>query len=132
MPTYNEAELAIIASQNAVLDATKLDPDEEDALAEATVNDLMTLADILDENPQMFINEAYADPLKYYPPDPPNTTDFQDAKNKIISNNKDTKVVSILSTLSTKNVSRKGYYIYIYIYSNILCNINVLTSILRM
>ena len=109
VPVYNEAELAIIAKQEANVDATKLDPEEEDALAEATVNDLMTLADILDENPQMFINEAYADPLKYYPPDPPNTTDFKDAKAKIISNNKDTKVVSILSVLTTKNVS-----IYIY------------------
>lgn len=95
VPTYNEAELAIIAKQNANVDATKLDPEEEDALAEATVNDLMTLADILDENPQMFINEAYADPLKYYPPDPPNTTDFKDAKDKIISNNKDTKDVNL-------------------------------------
>jgi hypothetical protein len=35
----------------------------------------MSLAEILDSNPQEFIMEAYADPLKYYPPDPPNGTD---------------------------------------------------------
>ena len=39
----------------------------------------MALAEILDSNPQEFIMEAYADPLKYYPPDPPNNTNPQEA-----------------------------------------------------
>jgi len=28
----------------------------------------MSLAEILDSNPQEFIMEAFSDPLKYYPP----------------------------------------------------------------
>ena len=92
IPSYNEAELAAIARASAVAEAVRLDADEEEALGDATVDDLMTLAEILDTNPQEFIMEAYADPLKYYAPEPPNTTDVQDAKEKIISNNKDTKV----------------------------------------
>ena len=64
VPTYNEAELAAIKRSQEVADATRLDDDEEDALKDATTEDLMTLAEILGSNPQEFIMEAYADPLK--------------------------------------------------------------------
>ena len=93
VPTYNEAELAAIARSNAVAESVRLDQDEEDALGEATVNDLMTLAEILDTNPQEFIMEAYSDPLKYYAPEPPNTTDVEEVKAKIQANDKNTKVI---------------------------------------
>jgi len=95
VPTYNEAELAAIERSKQVAEAVRLDQDEEDALGEATVNDLMTLAEILDTNPQEFIMEAYSDPLKYYPPEPPNTTDVEDAKAKIVANDKNTKDVNL-------------------------------------
>merc|ERR1712168_1183682 len=55
----------------------------------------MTLAEILDTNPQEFIMEAYSDPLKYYPPEPPNTTDVEDAKAKIVANDKNTKDINL-------------------------------------
>ena len=74
MPKYDDAELAAMKKKEEIAEATRLDDDEESALAEATVEDLMTLAEILGSNPQEFIMEAYADPLKYYEPDPPNTT----------------------------------------------------------
>ena len=93
VPTYNEAELAAIARASAVAESVRLDQDEEDALGEATVNDLMTLAEILDTNPQEFIMEAYSDPLKYYAPEPPNTTDVEEVKAKIQANDKNTKVI---------------------------------------
>ena len=64
VPTYNEAELAAIKRAEDVAEATRLDDDEEDALKDATTDDLMTLAEILGSNPQEFIMEAYADPLK--------------------------------------------------------------------
>ena len=95
IPTYNEAELAAIAPPSEVAEAVRLDQDEEEALGDATVNDLMTLAEILDTNPQEFIMEAYSDPLKYYPPEPPNTTDVEEVKQKIVSNDKNTKVTEI-------------------------------------
>jgi len=53
-------------------------------LAEATTEDLMTLAEIVGTNPQEFIMEAYSDPLKYYPPDPPNTTDPEASIQKVV------------------------------------------------
>ena len=52
----------------------RLDPEEEEALANASLQDVMALADILNTNPQNFIMEAYADDLQYYEPDPPNDT----------------------------------------------------------
>ena len=64
VPTYNEAELAAIKRKEEVAEATRLDDDEEDALKDATTEDLMTLAEILGSNPQEFIMEAYADQLK--------------------------------------------------------------------
>merc|ERR1712038_1540971 len=67
----------------AVVEATRLDEDEEEALEGATTEDLMTLAEILGSNPQEFIMEAYADPLKYYEPDPPNETNPKEAIEKV-------------------------------------------------
>ena len=52
----------------------RLDPEEEEALSNATLNDIMALADILNTNPQNFIMEAYAEDLNHYEPDPPNAT----------------------------------------------------------
>ncbi len=62
---------------------------------QATTNDLMALAEILDSNPQEFIMEAYSDPLKYYEPDPPNTTNVDEAIQKVKSNNKDMKDLNL-------------------------------------
>ena len=64
----------------------KLEPDEEDALAGASLTDVMALADILNTNPQNFIMEAYADDLQYYEPDEPNNTNpgVDQNKRKII------------------------------------------------
>ena len=52
----------------------RLDPEEEEALSNATLNDIMALADILNTNPQNFIMDAYSDPMQYYEPDVPNDT----------------------------------------------------------
>ena len=53
VPKYNEAELAAIARKNEIAEAVRLDDDEETALGGATVDDLMSLAEILDSNPQV-------------------------------------------------------------------------------
>ena len=53
VPTYNEAELAAIERKNAIAESVRLDDDEETALGGATVDDLMSLAEILDSNPQV-------------------------------------------------------------------------------
>jgi len=95
VPKYNEAELAAIARKNEIAEAVRLDDDEEAALGGATVDDLMTLAEILDSNPQEFIMEAYADPLKFYPPDPPNQTDVSETVKQVLSNAKDLKDVNL-------------------------------------
>jgi len=95
VPTYNEAELAAIKRKEEVAEATRLDDDEEDALKDATTEDLMTLAEILGSNPQEFIMEAYADPLKYYEPDPPNETNPKEAIEKVTKNDKSTKDVNL-------------------------------------
>lgn len=118
VPKYNEEELAAMKRKEEIAEATKymtlflamsssslttslilftfrLDDDEEEALAGATTEDLMTLAEILGSNPQEFIMEAYSDPLKYYPPEPPNTTDPQDAVKKVVDNDKNTKDVNL-------------------------------------
>ncbi len=55
----------------------------------------MALAEILDSNPQEFIMEAYSDPLKYYEPDPPNTTDVVDAIDKVKSNDAEMKDLNL-------------------------------------
>lgn len=95
VPTYNEAELAAIERKNAIAESVRLDDDEETALGGATVDDLMSLAEILDSNPQEFIMEAYADPLKFYPPDPPNQTDVKETVKQMTSNAKDLKDVNL-------------------------------------
>ena len=53
VPKYNEAELAAIGRKNAIAESVRLDDDEEAALGGATVDDLMSLAEILDSNPQV-------------------------------------------------------------------------------
>lgn len=92
---FSDAEMEAIRRSEAVAESVRLDDDEEAALGEATVNDLMALAEILDSNPQEFIMEAYADPLKYYEPDPPNETKPEEALEKIRSNDKSTKDVNL-------------------------------------
>ena len=63
VPTYNEAELEAIRRKEAVAEAVRLDDDEEAALGGASTNDLMTLAEILDSNPQVHYNTC----LKHSP-----------------------------------------------------------------
>nr|ACO10662.1 Tropomodulin [Caligus rogercresseyi] len=95
VPKYDEATLALMKKNQEVAEAVRLDDDEEAALSEATTQDLMTLAEILDSNPQEFIMEAYADPLKYYEPDPPNTTNPKEAISKVVDNQKELKEVCL-------------------------------------
>ena len=73
----------------------RLDPEEEEALSNATLNDIMALADILNTNPQDFVMEAYADPLQYFEPDPPNTANPKEILEKLNSNDKETKDVCL-------------------------------------
>ena len=40
-------------------------------------------------NPQNFIMEAYADPLKYYEPDPPNTTNPKEVAERLAVNDEE-------------------------------------------
>jgi len=95
VPSYNEAELEAIRRKEAVAEAVRLDDDEESALGSATTNDLMSLAEILDSNPQEFIMEAYADPLKFYEPDPANTTNVEESIAKVKSNDKELKDLNL-------------------------------------
>ena len=44
---------------------------------------------------QEFIREAYADPLKYYEPDPANTTNVSEAIEKVRGNNKELKDLNL-------------------------------------
>ena len=73
----------------------RLDPEEEEALSNATLDDIMALADILNTNPQDFVMEAYADPLQYFEPDPPNTTNPKEMLEKISANDRETKDVCL-------------------------------------
>ncbi|QQP34704.1 Tropomodulin, partial [Caligus rogercresseyi] len=93
VPKYDEATLALMKKNQEVAEAVRLDDDEEAALSEATTQDLMTLAEILDSNPQEFIMEAYADPLKYYEPDPPNTTNPKEAISKVVDNQRNSRSI---------------------------------------
>lgn len=95
VPQYNEAELEAIRRKEAVAEAVRLDDEEEAALGEASKHDLMTLAEILDSNPQDFIMEAYADPLKYYEPDPANTTKVEEAIERVKNNDKELKDLNL-------------------------------------
>ncbi len=83
VPKYNEEEMQAMKKKEEIAQATKLDDDEESALADASVEDLMALAEIVGTNPQMFVMEAYSDPLKYYAPEPPNTTNPQESIDKV-------------------------------------------------
>lgn len=95
VPVYDEAQMEAIRRKEAVAEAVRLDDDEEAALSEATTTDLMTLAEILDSNPQEFIMEAYADPLKYYEPDPPNTTNPKESVERLLKNDKELKDLNL-------------------------------------
>ena len=72
--TLTEEEQADVKKKAEIAEKVKLEADEEEALAGASLTDVMALADILNTNPQNFIMEAYADDLQYYEPDPPNDT----------------------------------------------------------
>ena len=77
----------------------------------ATIDDIMALADILNVNPQVFIvvvilicnklplqdfvMEAYADPLQYFEPDPPNDTNPKEVLEKLQKNDGELKEVSL-------------------------------------
>merc|ERR1712112_601013 len=93
VPVYNETQMAEMDKAEA--GQVKLDPDEEEALANASVNDIMALADILNTNPQDFVMEAYADPLQYFEPDPPNETNPKEVLEKLAKNDSDTKDVCL-------------------------------------
>jgi len=92
---HNEAELEAIRRAHEVAEAVRLDDDEEEALGGATTNDLMALSEILDANPQEFIMEAYADPLKYYEPDPANTANVLESISKVKANDKEVKDLNL-------------------------------------
>ena len=64
-------------------------------LGDATTNDLMSLAEILDSNPQEFIMEAYADPLKYFEPEAASTVKMDESIQKVKSNEKDLKELNL-------------------------------------
>lgn len=104
VPKYDEAQLAAIKRTEEIAEATRLDDEEESALSEATVEDLMTLAEILGSNPQEFIMEAYSDPLKYYEPEPPNTTDPVKSIEQVVNNDKELKDLNLnnISTIDEK------------------------------
>lgn len=93
VPKYNEEETAAMAAKDEA--EVRLDPDEEAALSTATLDDIMALADILNTNPQDFVMEAYADPLQYFEPDPPNETKPEEVLAKIKSNDSSTKDVCL-------------------------------------
>ena len=74
MATLTEDEEAELKKKEEIAEKVKLEADEEEALAGATLTDVMALADILNTNPQNFIMDAYSDPMHYYEPDVPNDT----------------------------------------------------------
>lgn len=93
VPVYNDNQMAEM--EKADQGQVKLDPDEEEALANASVDDIMALADILNTNPQDFVMEAYADPLQYFEPDQPNETKPAEVLEKLQANNRETKDVCL-------------------------------------
>ena len=72
--TLTEEEEADMKKKAEIAEKVKLEPEEEEALAGASLTDVMALADILNTNPQNLLMEAYSDPLQYYQPDGPNET----------------------------------------------------------
>merc|ERR1712088_1045635 len=93
VPQYNEAQLA--AQDKESESQVRLDPDMEEALQAATLKDIMELADILNSNPQDFVMEAYADPLQYFEPDPPNDVKPQEVLEKLQKNDSELKEVNL-------------------------------------
>jgi len=93
VPKYTEEEHAAMEKEES--ETVRLDPDMEEALMNATINDIMELADILNTNPQDFVMEAYADPLQYFEPDPPNETNPKEVLEKLAKNDSDTKDVCL-------------------------------------
>jgi len=73
----------------------RLDPEMEEALSNATMKDIMELADILNTNPQDFVMEAYADPLQYFEPDPPNDVKPEEVLEKLKKNDGELKEVNL-------------------------------------
>merc|ERR1712018_726897 len=70
-------------------------PDMEEALSNATMKDIMELADILNTNPQDFVMEAYADPLQYFEPDAPNDVKPEEVLEKLRANDSALKEVNL-------------------------------------
>jgi len=95
VPTYTEEEQEEMRKKAEIAEKVKLDPDEEEALAAASLEDVMALADILNTNPQNFIMEAYSDPLQYFDPDPPNTTDPKEVLDKISADDENLRDVNL-------------------------------------
>merc|ERR1712211_39910 len=81
VPVYNEAQLA--------------QQEMEEALSNATMKDIMELADILNTNPQDFVMEAYADPLQYFEPDAPNDVNPEEVLEKLRVNDSALKEVNL-------------------------------------
>merc|ERR1739844_50312 len=102
IPKYNEAELEAIRRKEAVAEAVRLDDDEEQALGGANTQDLMSLAEILDSNPQEFIMEAYADKLKFFEPDENVKVNHEELIAKVKSNDKDLKELILTNTKDIK------------------------------
>lgn len=90
---YNEAEREAMQKEDD--GQVRLDPDMEEALQKATIKDIMELADILNTNPQDFVMEAYADPLQYFEPDPPNDVSAKEVLEKLQNNDGETKDVNL-------------------------------------
>ena len=95
VPTFTTEEQEEMKKKSDIAEKVKLDPDEEEALAAASLEDVMALADILNTNPQNFIMEAYADPLQYFEPDPPNSTDAKAVLEKLSVDDQEIKDVNL-------------------------------------
>ena len=95
VPTYTDEEQEELKKKAEIADKVKLDLDEEEALAAASLEDVMALADILNTNPQNFIMEAYANPLQYFEPDPPNATDPKSVLAKLSADDEEVKDVNL-------------------------------------
>merc|ERR1712014_296742 len=91
VPVYNEAQLAQQEEEGQV----RLDPEMEEALSNATMKDIMELADILNTNPQDFVMEAYADPLQYFEPDAPNDVKPEEVLEMLRANDSALKEVNL-------------------------------------
>jgi len=94
-PNLTEEEEEEDRRRKEIAEKVKLEPEEEEALSSASLIDIMALADILNTNPQNFIMEAYADPLKYFEPDPPNTTDPSHVLERLTEDDPEVKDVNL-------------------------------------